>query len=78
MREEKAIVTNIAGTTRDTVEGYINIGGLTLNLIDTAGIRDTEDIVEAIGVEKSKKLINEAELVLLVLNNNEKFTADYH
>ena len=76
MREEKAIVTNIAGTTRDTVEGYINIGGLTLNLIDTAGIRDTEDIVEAIGVEKSKKLINEAELVLLVLNNNEKLTAD--
>ena len=76
MREEKAIVSNIAGTTRDTVEGYINIGGLTLNLIDTAGIRDTEDIVEAIGVEKSKKLINEAELVLLVLNNNEKLTAD--
>lgn len=76
MREEKAIVTNIAGTTRDTVEGYINIGGLTLNLIDTAGIRETEDIVEAIGVEKSKKLIHEAELVLLVLNNNEPLTAD--
>ena len=76
MREEKAIVTNIAGTTRDTVEGYINIGGLTLNLIDTAGIRETKDIVEAIGVEKSKKLINEAELVLLVLNNNEALTAD--
>ena len=76
MREEKAIVTNIAGTTRDTVEGFINIGGLTLNLIDTAGIRETKDIVEAIGVEKSKKLINEAELVLLVLNNNEVLTPD--
>lgn len=76
MREEKAIVTNIAGTTRDTVEGYINIGGLTLNLIDTAGIRETQDIVEAIGVEKSKKLIDEAELVLLVLNNNEALTPD--
>ena len=76
MREEKAILTNIAGTTRDTVEGYINIGGLTLNLIDTAGIRETQDIVEAIGVEKSKKLIDEAELVLLVLNNNEALTPD--
>jgi tRNA modification GTPase len=76
MREEKAIVTSIAGTTRDTVEGYINIGGLTLNLIDTAGIRKTEDIVEAIGVEKSRKLIEEAELVLLVLNRNEPLTED--
>ena len=76
MREEKAIVTNIAGTTRDTVEGFINIGGITLNLIDTAGIRETEDVVEAIGVKKSKALIEEAELVLLVLNSNEPLTAD--
>ena len=76
MREEKAIVTNIAGTTRDVVEGFINVGGITLNLIDTAGIRDTEDIVEAIGVEKSRKLINEAELILLVLNGNESLTED--
>ncbi len=76
MREEKAIVTNIAGTTRDVVEGFINVGGITLNLIDTAGIRDTEDIVEAIGVEKSRKLINEAELILLVLNSNETLTED--
>ncbi len=76
MREEKAIVTNIAGTTRDTVEGYINIGGLALNLIDTAGIRETTDIVEAIGVEKSKKILNEAELVLLVLNSNEMLTEE--
>lgn len=74
MREEKAIVTEIAGTTRDTVEGFVNIGGLTLNLIDTAGIRKTEDIVESIGVEKSIKLIDEAELILLVLNSNETLT----
>jgi len=76
MREERAIVTNIAGTTRDTVEGFVNIGGITLNLIDTAGIRETEDIVEAIGVKKSKTLIEEADLVLLVLNANEPLTAD--
>ena len=76
MREEKAIVTNIAGTTRDVVEGFINVGGVMLNLIDTAGIRETNDIVEAIGVEKSRKLIEEAELILLVLNSNEKLTED--
>lgn len=76
MREEKAIVTDIAGTTRDTVEGFVNIGGLTLNLIDTAGIRKTDDVVESIGVAKSKKLINEAELILLVLNSNEALTAE--
>jgi len=74
MREEKAIVTDIAGTTRDTVEGFVNIGGITLNLIDTAGIRKTDDLVESIGVEKSKKLIDEAELILLVLNANEPLT----
>lgn len=76
MREEKAIVTNIPGTTRDTVEGFINMGGITLNLIDTAGIRETEDIVEAIGVKKSTALIDEAELVLLVLNSSESLTED--
>ena len=74
MREEKAIVTHIAGTTRDAVEGFVNIGGLMLNLIDTAGIQQTSDIVETIGVEKSKKLIHEAELILLVLNSNEALT----
>lgn len=76
MREEKAIVTDIAGTTRDTVEGFVNIGGLTLNLIDTAGIRKTDDVVESIGVKKSKKLIEEAELILLVLNANEILTIE--
>ena len=71
LREEKAIVTSIAGTTRDIVEGEVNIGGVVLKLIDTAGIRVTDDIVEQIGVEKSKKIINEAELVVLVLDNSE-------
>ena len=70
--EEKAIVTDIEGTTRDCVEGTINIDGIILNMIDTAGIRETEDIVEKIGVEKSKNLINDADLVLYLLNNNEE------
>ena len=74
--EEKAIVTDIAGTTRDIVEGQISLNGIILNMIDTAGIRETEDLIESIGVEKSKKVINEAELVLLVLNNNEEITED--
>lgn len=70
LHEDKAIVTNIAGTTRDTVEGRINIGGVLLNLIDTAGIRETVDEVEKIGVEKTKKVLNEAELVILILDNS--------
>ena len=70
LREDKAIVTNIAGTTRDTVEGVINIGGVVLNLIDTAGIRETEDIVEKIGVEKSKTVLENADLVILVFDYN--------
>lgn len=68
--EDKAIVTNIAGTTRDTIDAFINLGGITLNLIDTAGIRETSDIVEQIGVVRSKKAISEAELVLLVLDQS--------
>ena len=74
--EEKAIVTDIAGTTREIVEGQISINGIILNMIDTAGIRETEDLIESIGVEKSKKVINDSELVLLVLNNNEEITED--
>ena len=74
MREEKAIVTNIAGTTRDIIEGNINIGGLTLNLIDTAGIRETTDIIEKIGIKKSIELIKNADLILLILNSNEPLT----
>ena len=76
LEEEKAIVTDIAGTTRDIVEGQININGIVLNMIDTAGIRTTEDIIESIGVEKSKQMIKESDLVLFVLNNNEELTED--
>ena len=76
LEEDKAIVTDIAGTTRDIVEGQININGILLNMIDTAGIRETEDKIEAIGVEKSIKMMNEADLVLFVLNNNEPLTDD--
>jgi tRNA modification GTPase len=68
LNEEKAIVTEIEGTTRDTIEAYINIKGITLKLIDTAGIRETIDVVEKIGVDRSMKAITEAELVLLVLD----------
>ena len=68
LEEEKAIVTNIAGTTRDIVEGQINIDGLKLNLLDTAGIRNSDDSVEKIGIEKSINSIKEADLVLLVLD----------
>ena len=71
LREEKAIVTDIAGTTRDTIEEYVNVRGVPLQLIDTAGIRETDDIVEKIGVERSRKALNEADFVLLLLNQSE-------
>lgn len=76
LEEDKAIVTDIAGTTRDIVEGQITINGILLNMIDTAGIRKTEDKIEAIGVEKSFKMIEDSELVLLMLNNNENISND--
>ena len=74
--EEKAIVTNIPGTTRDIVEGSITLNGVAINFIDTAGIRKTEDIVEKIGVDKSKKTAENADIILFVLNNNETISEE--
>ncbi|WP_099158973.1 tRNA uridine-5-carboxymethylaminomethyl(34) synthesis GTPase MnmE [Virgibacillus ndiopensis] len=71
VQENKAIVTEVAGTTRDIIEEYVNVRGVPLKLVDTAGIRDTEDIVEKIGVERSRKVLTESDLILFVLNNNE-------
>lgn len=76
LNEEKAIVTDIEGTTRDTIEAYINIGGITLKLMDTAGIRETQDIVEKMGVNRSMKALSDAELVLLVLDQSKALTQE--
>lgn len=65
IQDNKAIVTEVAGTTRDVLEEYVNVRGVPLRLVDTAGIRDTEDIVEKIGVERSRKALSEADLILL-------------
>lgn len=74
--EDRAIVTDVQGTTRDSIEASIVIDNIILNLIDTAGIRETSDTVESIGVSKSLNLIDQADLVLFVLNYNEEITAD--
>ena len=74
--EEKAIVTDVKGTTRDSVEATLRIDNLILNLVDTAGIRDTNDLVESIGVDKSIKFINQADLILFVVNYNEKLSEE--
>ena len=71
-QENRAIVTDIPGTTRDVIEEFVNIGGIPLKLLDTAGIRETSDLVEQIGVERSKTALAEADLILLVLNSNEE------
>ncbi|MUK88138.1 tRNA uridine-5-carboxymethylaminomethyl(34) synthesis GTPase MnmE [Ornithinibacillus sp. L9] len=71
VQENKAIVTEIPGTTRDIIEEYVNVRGVPLRLVDTAGIRETEDIVEKIGVERSRKVLKESDLILFVLNYNE-------
>lgn len=70
VKDDRAIVTDIAGTTRDTLEETIQLNEITLNIIDTAGIRDTEDIIEKIGVEKAKKMANEADLILYVIDSS--------
>lgn len=76
LEENKAIVTNIAGTTRDIVEGTIQIDNIPIHLIDTAGIRETSDIVEQIGVNKSKEVIENSDLIILILNSNEQLTEE--
>ena len=70
IKKDKAIVTDIAGTTRDLVEGAVDLDNISLNLIDTAGIRDSEDKIEQIGIEKSKEALNEADLVILVIDGS--------
>ncbi|MFI8687882.1 tRNA uridine-5-carboxymethylaminomethyl(34) synthesis GTPase MnmE [Rossellomorea sp. NPDC077527] len=74
VHENKAIVTDIPGTTRDVIEEYVNVRGVPLRLVDTAGIRETEDIVERIGVERSRQVLKEADLILLVLNYADELT----
>ncbi|PTY77531.1 tRNA uridine-5-carboxymethylaminomethyl(34) synthesis GTPase MnmE [Heyndrickxia sporothermodurans] len=76
VQENKAIVTDIPGTTRDVIEEYVNVRGVPLRLVDTAGIRETEDIVERIGVERSRKVLKEADLILLVLNYADDLTTE--
>lgn len=76
VQENKAIVTDIAGTTRDIIEEYVNVRGVPLRLVDTAGIRETEDIVERIGVERSREALKDADLILLVLNYGEELTVE--
>jgi tRNA modification GTPase len=76
VQENKAIVTDIPGTTRDVIEEYVNVRGVPLRLLDTAGIRETEDIVERIGVERSRQVLKEADLILLVLNYSDELTIE--
>ena len=76
LREERAIVTEIEGTTRDTIEEFVNINGIPINLIDTAGIRESKDMVEKIGIEKSKKLAQDADLIIAILDSSKDLTEE--
>lgn len=75
-KENRAIVTDIPGTTRDVIEEYINISGIPIKIIDTAGIRETDDVVEKIGVERSRAKINDADLIILILDSSNEFTEE--
>ncbi|MDZ4910287.1 GTP-binding protein, partial [Clostridium perfringens] len=74
--ENRAIVTEIAGTTRDVIEEFVNIKGIPLKIVDTAGIRETEDIVEKIGVEKSRESFNSADLVIIVIDGSKELSRE--
>ena len=74
--EDRAIVTDIAGTTRDALEESIQINGITLNIIDTAGIRETDDLIERMGVDRAKKLLKKADLILYVVDSSEPLTSE--
>jgi tRNA modification GTPase len=76
IQDNRAIVSDIPGTTRDVIEEYVQVRGIPLKLIDTAGIRETEDVIERIGVERSRKVLSEADLILLVINSSEPLTDD--
>src|SRR5699024_9597085 len=76
VQENKAIVTEVPGTTRDIIEEYVNVRGVPLRLVDTAVIRETDDIVEKIGVERSRKALQEADLILFMLNYNDVLTEE--
>lgn len=76
LRESRAIVTDIPGTTRDVIEEHLSVKGIPLKIVDTAGIRETEDLVEKIGVERSKDLFNKADLIILVLDASDKLTKE--
>jgi tRNA modification GTPase len=71
VRENRAIVTDIPGTTRDVIEEYVNIKGVLVRILDTAGIRETKDLVEKIGVEKSRELTQDADLILFLLDSSQ-------
>ena len=76
LNEDRAIVTEVEGTTRDTIEEFVNINGIPLNLVDTARIRESEDIVEKIGIEKSKKLAGDADLIIAIFDSSKDFTKE--
>ena len=76
LKEDRAIVTEYEGTTRDTIEEFVNIEGVPLKLIDTAGIRDAKDEVEKIGIKKSKKIANDADLVIAIFDSSKELTVE--